>query len=217
MSTTSRKEREKERNREQILTAADEVFRRKGYQGTTMEQVADEAEFSKGTLYLYFGSKFALFAELSNRVLSKVLAEFKNISQQPLQGREMIVAMLRQWVAEASANIGRFRLAISWIASEERPESNCPSVCAHRETVALIIAELAGAIVRGQRDGSIGYQGKSIPLGCQLWSGMIGALLFSSRIDELTEYFPLPLASDGFMDGFVDLLSAGLASQVEAK
>lgn len=217
MSTSSRKEREKERKRELILKAADEVFRRKGYQGTTMEQVADEAEFSKGTLYLYFGSKFALFAELSNRVLSKVLEEFKNISRRPLQGREMIVAMLRQWVAEASASIRRFRLAISWIASEERPESNCPSVCAHRETVALIIGELAAAIVRGQCDGSIGYQGKSIPLGCQLWSGMIGALLFSSRIDELTEHFPLRLASDGFMDGFVDLLSAGLASQVGEK
>ncbi len=217
MSTSSRKEREKERRREQILEAAEQVFRRKGYQGTTMGEVAQEAELSKGTLYLYFGSKFALFAELSNRVLTKVLEEFKKIAKTPLPGREMIVAMLRQWVAEASANIRRFRLAISWVASEERPESNCPSVCAHRETVALIIGELAAAIVRGQGDGSIGHQGKSIPLGCQLWSGMIGALLFSSRIDELTEHFPLPLASDGFMDGFVDLLSAGLASQAEVK
>ncbi len=215
MSATNRKEREKERKRVQILEAAEEVFRRKGYQGTTMEEVAEEAEFSKGTLYLYFGSKFALFAELSNRVLSKVLQEFKKISETPLQGREMIVTMLRLWVAEASANIRRFRLAISWIASEERPESDCPSVCRHRETVALIIGELAAAIVRGQRDGSILYRGKAIPLGCQLWSGMIGAQLFSSRIDELTQHFPLKLESGGFMDGFVDLLSAGLAAEGE--
>jgi len=210
---SSRKEREKERKKDMILTAAEEVFRRHGYEGTTMEHVADEAEFSKGTLYLYFGSKFALFAELSNRVLQKVLGEFQSIAKEPLVGRDMIAKMLRLWADEASSNIRRFRLAISWMASDEHPDTDCPGICAHRETMGKIVGLLATAISRGQDDGSIAHTGHPPTLACQLWSGMVGCLLFSSRMEEMADDFPVPVQYEGFMNGYVELLSAGLASK----
>lgn len=212
MSATTRKEREKERRKAQILEAAQEVFRRKGYQATTMDEVAEEAEFSKGTLYLYFGSKFALFSELSNRVLTTVLDEFKNISDEALSGRELIAKMLRLWAREMSSNIRRFRLAISWIASDEDHDSECPGMCSHRETMGAIIGILAATIVRGQKDGSVRHMGDAATLACQLWSGMVGALLFSSRIEETRDKFPTPIKSESFMDDFVELLSAGIAA-----
>ncbi|MBN9670864.1 TetR/AcrR family transcriptional regulator [Roseibium aggregatum] len=50
--------------RRQILDGARTVFRAKGFDGASMEVIAKEAGVSKGTLYVYFNSKEALFEAL---------------------------------------------------------------------------------------------------------------------------------------------------------
>ena len=50
--------------RDQIITAAVACFARTGYHATTMGDVAEQAGVSKGTPYLYFESKQALFIVL---------------------------------------------------------------------------------------------------------------------------------------------------------
>lgn len=50
--------------RHQILDGARRVFRANGYDGASMETIAREAGVSKGTLYVYFDSKEALFKAL---------------------------------------------------------------------------------------------------------------------------------------------------------
>jgi len=61
MNTMTRREREKEQTREQILSAAEGVFARNGFHKTTMDAIAAESEWSKGALYLHFKSKEELF------------------------------------------------------------------------------------------------------------------------------------------------------------
>jgi len=56
-TTISRREREKLAHRQEILDAATRVFAEKGFFSATLDEVAQEAEFSKGTVYLYFSSK----------------------------------------------------------------------------------------------------------------------------------------------------------------
>jgi TetR/AcrR family transcriptional repressor of uid operon len=53
--------------RDQIIAAALACFARAGYHATTMADVAAEAGVSKGTPYLYFQSKEALFIELHDQ------------------------------------------------------------------------------------------------------------------------------------------------------
>lgn len=50
--------------RRQILTGARKVFLAKGFDGASMEVIAKAAGVSKGTLYVYFNSKEALFEAL---------------------------------------------------------------------------------------------------------------------------------------------------------
>lgn len=69
MGIKERKEREKERRRQQILVSAKRVFSDKGFNKTTMEDIATDAELSPGTLYLYFKNKEELYASLSLRIL----------------------------------------------------------------------------------------------------------------------------------------------------
>jgi len=69
MGIQERKERERERRRQQIIVAAKRVFSEKGFSKATMEDIAQEAELSPGTLYLYFKNKDELYASLSLRIL----------------------------------------------------------------------------------------------------------------------------------------------------
>jgi len=69
MGIKERKEREKERRRQQIMVAARRVFSEKGFSRATMEDIANEAELSAGTIYLYFKNKDELCASLTLRIL----------------------------------------------------------------------------------------------------------------------------------------------------
>ncbi len=60
-ATMSRKEREREQHRREILKAAERIFGRKGYHATTIEEIAKEAEFAVGTLYNLFKGKDDLY------------------------------------------------------------------------------------------------------------------------------------------------------------
>src|SRR4051812_45486726 len=54
------RERNKQRIRERILSATFELFKSVGYNQTTMDDIAEKAEISRGTLFNYFPSKDSL-------------------------------------------------------------------------------------------------------------------------------------------------------------
>ena len=56
---------------ETILNAAEELFNRHGYRRTSMDDIAAEVGVAKGTLYLYFESKEALFCAIQARNIAR--------------------------------------------------------------------------------------------------------------------------------------------------
>lgn len=61
-ASLSRRERERRTRRQAMLRAAERVFAEKGYAHATLEEIAERAEFGKGTLYNYFeGGKEGIF------------------------------------------------------------------------------------------------------------------------------------------------------------
>ena len=63
----SRKERETNLRKQNIIEAAEKLFLANGYEDTTMNQIATESEFSKGTLYNYFKSKDDLYLAIGTK------------------------------------------------------------------------------------------------------------------------------------------------------
>jgi TetR/AcrR family transcriptional repressor of mexJK operon len=59
--------------REAILKAARTIFVRAGYNGASMESIAEEAPVSKPTLYSHFGSKHELFVAVIQRQCSSLV------------------------------------------------------------------------------------------------------------------------------------------------
>jgi len=88
MGIQERKEREKERRRQQIMVAAKRVFTEKGFNKATMEDIAQEAELSPGTLYLYFKNKEELYASLSLRILQYLLIRVEHVNDEKDTGPE---------------------------------------------------------------------------------------------------------------------------------
>jgi len=60
----SRREREKLRQRREMLSTALELFSEKGYHNVSMHEIAEKAEFAIGTLYKFFKNKEDLYKAL---------------------------------------------------------------------------------------------------------------------------------------------------------
>jgi len=69
-----RAELAKAARRDEILAAARRVVAARGLRGTTIADIADEAGIALGTIYLYFSSKEAVFAALSQQLHGLIAA-----------------------------------------------------------------------------------------------------------------------------------------------
>jgi TetR/AcrR family transcriptional regulator len=78
MTVVERRQREKDMRRDNAIIVASRLFRSKGYENVSMDEIAREAELGKTTLYTYFEDKEALFLAVVNRgieIFSAIIAE----------------------------------------------------------------------------------------------------------------------------------------------
>ena len=104
MGTLERREREKAERKRQILKAARKLFWKNGFARTTMPAIAEAAELSAGTLYLYFPSKHALYAELLDEgfdLLESRLREAVAKGRAPRKSAEALVDAFLGFAREA--------------------------------------------------------------------------------------------------------------------
>lgn len=74
---------ERAARREQVLSCAVRVFSHKGYHATTVSDIIAEAGVARGTFYLYFKSKRAIFDELLERFLEQIMSKMKRVELSP--------------------------------------------------------------------------------------------------------------------------------------
>jgi TetR/AcrR family transcriptional regulator len=97
MGIAERKEREKKKRRNTIIDAAEKVFFSKGMENATMDEVAEKAELSKGTLYLYFKNKEELLHGIVARGLEILLKMFHTAVKKEEKGIDKIKAIGRAY------------------------------------------------------------------------------------------------------------------------
>jgi AcrR family transcriptional regulator len=83
-----------EEKRVRILDAAQSLFLRYGIKRTSIDDVASEAGIAKGTVYLYFESKSALFAALGRRLCAESFAQAQGVLAEAKPFNERIVDFL---------------------------------------------------------------------------------------------------------------------------
>jgi AcrR family transcriptional regulator len=155
MGTKERKEREKTRRKDQILTAAIELIEQQGFEHTTMDEIANQAELSKGTLYLYFNDKSTLHQAIKKRGLSHLHDRFLQILQKDVSGADILKEMAVSFLNMVTKNVTFSKsMFIYQQVNEEKMEKN-PIVedCEHLQKELLML--MVRAIQIGIQDKSI--------------------------------------------------------------
>ena len=97
--------RRKEARPAEIVDAALGLFVERGFAATRLDDVAERAGVSKGTVYLYFDSKEALLAEAVGRNIGPLLAEFSLAIADPgISASTLIERFVRRWWQVLSAS-----------------------------------------------------------------------------------------------------------------
>jgi len=97
---------------ERILVAATELFLSRGYENTTIAQVAERAEVSRATVFWHFSDKESLFRECFNRICEPFRTSLtRDFSSFPPEKRlREQVALYESFVAAHRANVDGFIL-----------------------------------------------------------------------------------------------------------
>jgi len=93
MAVAERTQSERQR-REQILSAARDVFREKGYESATVSDIVRRAGVAQGTFYLYFDSKKTVVIELARQPMAEMAVKLMRV----LSGNEPLEDLLRKFV-----------------------------------------------------------------------------------------------------------------------
>jgi AcrR family transcriptional regulator len=120
VGTGERRDRERQQRRQGILSAARELFWERGFAGTTMPDVAREAELAPGTLYLYFPSKDALYAELLVEGYDLLLAELRRCVRAKAAPRQQAEALVDGFLGFARGHPEYFDIIFFVLQRERR-------------------------------------------------------------------------------------------------
>jgi len=95
-----RRERQKAERERRILRAAEQLFGRRGYAETTMDEIARRAGLAVGTIYNYFSSKPEIVLALLRREASLTLADGEAVLKHPpADPVEAVAALFDAYVA----------------------------------------------------------------------------------------------------------------------
>lgn len=94
--TPVKRRRDRAAREREILDAAERIFGERGYQGTSMDDVAAEVGVSKPLIYQYYGSKDGLFLACLSRLRARLL---DSVSDAVLAAADAEQAMYEGFVA----------------------------------------------------------------------------------------------------------------------
>jgi AcrR family transcriptional regulator len=140
-----------EERRAAILSAALEEFTARGYEGARLDDVAKRAGVAKGTIYLYFADKEALFQNLVRSMVHPVLGTLEKMQGVDIPARMLIEGLLGTFVREVYGT--RRRDMIRLILSEG-PRFPAIAEFYYREVISRVLGIvrpiLARAVERGE-------------------------------------------------------------------
>jgi AcrR family transcriptional regulator len=135
------------RTRTELLAAAATVFAQRGYEGASVEEIAEQAGYSHGAVYSNFTGKSGLFLAvfeqyMADRAQELAATQAEIEADAPLEIRAR--ALADQWMQRFAADRESFLLHLEFLAASRREpelaERFGKRSAALRETIAAFIA-----------------------------------------------------------------------------
>jgi AcrR family transcriptional regulator len=112
-----------EERRRRILAAATELFQRRGFLGTTADEIADAASITKRTLYKHMGSKGRILLEIHEQFIAEGLERWQSATARggtPADRLRALIVEHVRTVAEFQPAIRVFFEEFKHLEPEER-------------------------------------------------------------------------------------------------
>jgi AcrR family transcriptional regulator len=187
-----RRQEEKERRRDEIVEAAEELYREMGWDAVTMDSVARRARLSRALVYVYFKDKQDLHFAIAARALDILRQRFTEATARARTGMDQVEACGRAYMAYAQEfphffdACARLELQAHDGTAEPSPQAVPCIECGKR--VHDVVVE---ALATGQRDGTIRMElGDLQVVSRVLWGFMHGLIQIAINKGE-------PLAQQG--------------------
>ncbi|WDP88853.1 MAG: TetR/AcrR family transcriptional regulator [Desulfobacter sp.] len=209
MGIYERKQREKERRRQEILSAAREVFSRKGFNSATMEEIASRAELSPGTLYLYFKNKEELHTSLSIDILAHLGTEISKVVDEEIDVEEK-VAKFRDVFIDVYEMDSSILINLFHLQSGETLHNLSEEVMAELKKYSRKAHQAIIAVVKEGIDKGIFIDDHPVALADVLWATYSGVVLWvdSKRLINDEKDFVKPTLRTAF-----DVIIKGLKAK----
>jgi len=194
---------------DEVLDAALDLFMEKGFAATRVEDVAQRAGISKGTIYLYFPSKEALMEGLIHRALSPIALKAVNTIEMLNVDPRTILKALGGMVGKQLSDprvVAIPKLVI-------RESANFPELAAmyRREVIDKAMPSLIKLIERQVRSGRFRPVDPELAV-----RSMIGPIAIHLLLDEVFGIVPEGgLQMDKFIANHIDILFNGLSATPE--
>jgi len=150
-----RRQEEKDRRRNEIVDAAERLYRELGWDGVTMDSVARTARLSRALVYVYFKDKGDLLLAITERSMVVLRTRFEEASSRTRTGIDQIEAIGRAYMAFGLEFPHYFdacaRLEQRATETPEQDSQEAAVLQMGMKVHDVVIASLAA----GQRDGSI--------------------------------------------------------------
>ncbi len=177
MTTRARREREKRERRRSILRAAREMFFENGFHDATVDSVAERAEVSKGTVYLYFVSKESLLAHLLLEGLEDLVGELGSAHEDAkvLPADEQLRELARAYLDFFDRNPQYFPFLMAMDRGQFQ-EAISPELYEEILEASLEGLTLAVAVVERGMAGRVFARGDAQKAACVFWASLNGVL-----------------------------------------
>ena len=159
---------QKEKRRMEILDAGLDLFLRKGFAATKIQDIAEKVGMSTGLLFNYFDSKEKLYEELIRLGVSGPKSVLPTGDVEPLTYFETVAEQLLSFISEHHFTAKMF----AFMCQAMRNESASPTV---RELLGEMdsITPSIPLIIAGQQNKSI-KEGDPIALAMAFWAAITG-------------------------------------------
>ena len=179
----------------EILDAARQLFFSRGYAKTTITDIIESADISKGLFYYYFGSKEDVLDEIVEQVISQDVAALADIAQDGQRTvPERLIAMFHQHravMADSSNQVTAHLCAI------QSPEIVIRVI---RSGVLRLTPVFTGVVEEGVREGIFDI---ADPAGCV--EVLLGAYTFGAVFGDVTH-------QEGRAEAFRNVLERALGA-----
>jgi AcrR family transcriptional regulator len=142
----SRRERKKDETRTRIFKAAVQLFHAKGFEATTIDEIAERADVGKGTFFNYFPRKESVLGYLSETQLAEAEEFAAELLASPAPAREKLIALLQRIasVYEEEPELSRY------VVRESMRRAYTPSDSVHMHWHSLLTALLQQGYAAGE-------------------------------------------------------------------